>query len=80
MNSETLLNTGLRNLWYPVVPSWRLHDAPLGITRLGENIVLWRDPHGAIRAIEDRCHRNQRSYLSSAGRRGQHAGRVLHPV
>jgi phenylpropionate dioxygenase-like ring-hydroxylating dioxygenase large terminal subunit len=64
MNSDLLLNTGLRNLWYPVVPSWRLHDAPLGITRLGENIVLWRDAHGGVRAIEDRCpHRGARLSL-----------------
>jgi phenylpropionate dioxygenase-like ring-hydroxylating dioxygenase large terminal subunit len=64
MNPDTLLNTGLRNLWYPVIPSWKLHDAPLGITRLGENIVLWRDKQGRIQAIEDRCpHRGARLSL-----------------
>jgi phenylpropionate dioxygenase-like ring-hydroxylating dioxygenase large terminal subunit len=64
MNFETLIDTGLRNLWYPVLPSWRLHDAPLGVTRLGENLVLWRDKDGALRALEDRCpHRGARLSL-----------------
>jgi phenylpropionate dioxygenase-like ring-hydroxylating dioxygenase large terminal subunit len=64
MNLETLLNTGLRNLWYPVLPSWRLHDAPLGITRLAENLVIWRDKDGALHALEDRCpHRGARLSL-----------------
>jgi phenylpropionate dioxygenase-like ring-hydroxylating dioxygenase large terminal subunit len=64
MNVETLLNTGLRNLWYPVLPAWRLRDAPLGITRLGENLVLWRGEDGAVHALEDRCpHRGARLSL-----------------
>jgi phenylpropionate dioxygenase-like ring-hydroxylating dioxygenase large terminal subunit len=55
---------GVRNAWYPVVPSWRVHDAPLGITRLGENIVLWRDNDGKVQALEDRCpHRGARLSL-----------------
>ena len=64
MNLDTLLNTGLRNFWYPVLPSWRLHDAPLGITRLAEHLVLWRDKDGAVHALEDRCpHRGARLSL-----------------
>jgi phenylpropionate dioxygenase-like ring-hydroxylating dioxygenase large terminal subunit len=64
MNPETLLDTGLRNLWYPVLPSWRLQDAPLGITRLGENLVVWRGKDGAVHALEDRCpHRGARLSL-----------------
>jgi phenylpropionate dioxygenase-like ring-hydroxylating dioxygenase large terminal subunit len=64
MTPETLLNTGLRNFWYPVVPSWRLQAAPLGITRLGENLVLWRGKDGAVHALEDRCpHRGARLSL-----------------
>ncbi len=59
-----LLSTGLRNYWYPVLPSWRLQSAPLGITRLGENLVLWRDKDGGLHAIEDRCpHRGARLSL-----------------
>ena len=64
MNLEQLLDTGLRNLWYPVLPAWRLGDAPLGITRLGENLVLWRDRDGGVQALEDRCpHRGARLSL-----------------
>ena len=61
---EERLNKGLKNSWYPVLPSWALHDAPVGITRLCENIVLWRDRDGSINAIEDRCpHRGARLSL-----------------
>ena len=64
MTLEQLLDTGLRNLWYPVLPAWRLRETPLGITRLGENLVLWRDAAGGIQALEDRCpHRGARLSL-----------------
>lgn len=64
MTPDQILDTGLRNYWYPVIPAWQLHDAPLGITRLGENLVLWRDKDGTIHAIEDRCpHRGARLSL-----------------
>lgn len=58
---EAHLRRGLRELWYPVVASWEVSNAPLGITRLGENIVLWRDHGGRVHALEDRCpHRGAR--------------------
>lgn len=58
---EKRLNLGLRNVWHPVQPSWGVGDAPVGITRLGENIVLWRDQDGKVHALEDRCpHRGAR--------------------
>ena len=61
---ENLLNNGLRNLWYPVVPSWRLTEEPLGITRLNTNIVIWRDKDNIVHALEDRCpHRGARLSL-----------------
>jgi phenylpropionate dioxygenase-like ring-hydroxylating dioxygenase large terminal subunit len=61
---ETLLNNGLRRLWYPVVPGWQVRDNPVGITRLGENIVLWRDGDGQVHALADRCpHRGARLSL-----------------
>ena len=64
MDVESLLATGLRNLWYPVLPSARLQETPLGITRLAEDIVLWRDSGGAVHALEDRCpHRGARLAL-----------------
>jgi len=55
------LRRGLRDLWYPVVASWEVSSTPLGITRLGEKIALWRDKEGRVRALEDRCpHRGAR--------------------
>ncbi len=62
--SQRILNGGVRNLWYPVVPSWQLRHAPIGVTRLGERIVLWRDAQGQVHALEDRCpHRGARLSL-----------------
>ncbi len=61
---KAYLATGLRNHWYPVLPSYRVQDAPIGITRLGENIALWRDRDGRVHAIQDRCpHRGARISL-----------------
>jgi len=59
--AEDRLNKGLLNLWYPVLPSWAVQGAPVGITRLSQNIVVWRDAGGQVHAIEDRCpHRGAR--------------------
>jgi phenylpropionate dioxygenase-like ring-hydroxylating dioxygenase large terminal subunit len=59
-----ILNTGLRNLWHPVAPSWQVRNAPIGVVRLGEHIALWRDGDGQVHAIEDRCpHRGARMSL-----------------
>ena len=61
---EQLVNRGLRNQWYPVLPSWALAGTPVGITRLSENLVLWRDDDGKVHATEDRCpHRGARLSL-----------------
>ena len=59
-----LLEQGLRNLWYPIAPSWQVGENPLGVTRLGDRIVVWRDRDGAVHALEDRCpHRGARLSL-----------------
>jgi|TARA_R100001143_G_scaffold63495_1_gene70951 phenylpropionate dioxygenase-like ring-hydroxylating dioxygenase large terminal subunit len=64
VNVAEILEKGLRNFWYPVTPSYMVGAAPVGITRLCEEIVLWRDKDGSIRAIEDRCpHRGARLSL-----------------
>lgn len=61
---DALLNRGLRNLWYPVLPSWALRNTAVGIMRLGENIAVWRDRDGMVHALEDRCpHRGARISL-----------------
>lgn len=49
------LDKGLRGLWYPVLASWEVQSAPVGITRLGEQIVVWRNKDGQVQALEDRC-------------------------
>jgi len=52
---------GPLNRWWPVVASWMVTDTPLGLTRLGETIVLWRDKDGSVHCVEDRCpHRGAR--------------------
>ncbi len=45
---QAYLRTGLRNRWYPILPSRFVETGgkPLGITRLGESLVLWRDSKG----------------------------------
>jgi phenylpropionate dioxygenase-like ring-hydroxylating dioxygenase large terminal subunit len=61
---EHYVSLGVRNGWYPVLPSYRVTESPVGITRLGSNIVVWRDKDGKIHALEDRCpHRGARLSL-----------------
>ena len=56
------LRRGLRNYWYPVLTSVQLTgDAPVGVTRLGEGLVVWRDGDGVAHTFVDRCaHRGAR--------------------
>ena len=61
---ERLVNRGVGNLWYPIAPSWMVHRAPVGLTRLSQPIVVWRDGNGRVHALEDRCpHRGARLSL-----------------
>lgn len=61
---EKRVNQGLMNKWYPVHSSWAVTARPIGITRLSENIVLWRASDGQVHALEDRCpHRGARLSL-----------------
>ncbi|PRQ06495.1 Rieske 2Fe-2S domain-containing protein [Enhygromyxa salina] len=43
------------NEWYAVVESSRVRNQPLGLERLGQNIVLFRRPSGEIACLPDRC-------------------------
>lgn len=53
-----------RQHWHPVAASESVRDAPLGARLLGEDLVLWRDPQGAVHAWPDRCpHRGARLSL-----------------
>ena len=51
------LREGLRNRWWPILPSRFIAAAgkPVGIKRLGEALVLWRDAGGTVHVQTDRC-------------------------
>lgn len=44
-----------KNLWYPVIESRELRRKPLGVRRLGLDLVFWRNAEGAAVAQSDRC-------------------------
>lgn len=54
---QSYLRTGLRNRWWPILPSRLVETGgrPIGITRLAEPLLLWRDCHGAVHVQTDRC-------------------------
>ena len=41
--------------WYAVCTSRRLRRAPVGLTRFGQRLVLWRDANGRAVCMPDRC-------------------------
>ncbi len=45
----------IRNQWYVVLESNEVKTQPVGVTRLGEKMVFWRDSGGAVHAAVDRC-------------------------
>jgi phenylpropionate dioxygenase-like ring-hydroxylating dioxygenase large terminal subunit len=47
--------TGLRNYWYPVQWSAEVHRRPVAVRVCGANIMVQRDEHGTVHALEDRC-------------------------
>lgn len=52
---EQRLHDGIRNMWYPVLPSAKVTTTPCSIYRCGFRIVLWRDQTGTAYALEDHC-------------------------
>lgn len=52
---ETVLESGLQNLWYPLCPSGFIAERPVSLRRLGKKLVLWRDTDGAPHALTDQC-------------------------
>jgi carbazole 1,9a-dioxygenase len=51
---------GFRNHWYPMLLSKDLGDKPVGVTILGENLLVLRS-YGQVFAVQDRCeHRGAR--------------------
>ena len=46
----------IRNQWYVILESKEVKTGkPVGVTRLGEKLVLWRDKYGKVSCIKDRC-------------------------
>ncbi|MCZ6450657.1 MAG: Rieske 2Fe-2S domain-containing protein [Deltaproteobacteria bacterium] len=52
---NTLLARGLRNKWYAICPSRFVTDRPVGLQRVGERLVLWRERNGMLHVQEDHC-------------------------
>ena len=54
---QAYLATGLHNRWYPILPARFIEPGgkPLGLVRLGEPLVVWRDAKGGIHVQADRC-------------------------
>lgn len=52
--------------WYAILESKRLQRKPLGVKRLGESLVLWRNAAGEVVCMPDRC--SHRGSVLSEGR------------
>lgn len=45
----------IRNQWYVVLDSKQVKNKPIGVTRLGEKLVFWRDADQKVRSAFNRC-------------------------
>ncbi len=45
----------IRNQWYVVLESKEVRKKPIGVTRIGEKLVFWRNKSGKIQCAVDRC-------------------------
>ncbi|MBN1580602.1 MAG: aromatic ring-hydroxylating dioxygenase subunit alpha [Anaerolineae bacterium] len=43
------------NQWYVVLDSNQVKQKPVGVTRMGEKLVFWRDNQGELSCLRDRC-------------------------
>jgi phenylpropionate dioxygenase-like ring-hydroxylating dioxygenase large terminal subunit len=43
------------NQWYVVLDSGQVRDLPVGVMRMGEKLVFWRDQAGRVSCLRDRC-------------------------
>ncbi|MBN1260082.1 MAG: aromatic ring-hydroxylating dioxygenase subunit alpha [Anaerolineae bacterium] len=43
------------NQWYVVLESKQVQMKPVGVTRMGEKLVFWRDAGGKVSCLRDRC-------------------------
>jgi phenylpropionate dioxygenase-like ring-hydroxylating dioxygenase large terminal subunit len=45
----------IRNQWYIVLDSSEVKDKPVGVTRMGEKLVFWRQNDGKVTCMVDLC-------------------------
>jgi phenylpropionate dioxygenase-like ring-hydroxylating dioxygenase large terminal subunit len=43
------------NQWYVLMESKQVKDKPVGVTRMGEKLVFWRDGTGNVSCLRDKC-------------------------
>jgi len=43
------------NQWYVLMESRQVKETPVGVTRMGEKMVFWRDAAGQVSCLRDRC-------------------------
>jgi phenylpropionate dioxygenase-like ring-hydroxylating dioxygenase large terminal subunit len=43
------------NQWYILLESKQIKDKPVGVTRMGEKVVFWRDATGLVSCLRDKC-------------------------
>ena len=61
----------LRRYWHPVALSAEIKDLPVQVRALGEDIILFRTPGGAIGAVHPRCaHRGTNLFHGKVEERG----------
>jgi phenylpropionate dioxygenase-like ring-hydroxylating dioxygenase large terminal subunit len=41
--------------WYVVMDSAQIRDKPVGVTRMGEKLVFWRNSRGNVACLRDKC-------------------------
>lgn len=45
----------IQNQWYVVLDSSQVKDKPVGVTRMGQKLVFWRDSAGKVSCLRDQC-------------------------
>ena len=55
MNDILCSSPAIRNSWHPVARSVDIAASPVGVTLLGQAVVLWRTTSGSVLAAPDRC-------------------------
>ena len=43
------------NQWYVVLDSKQVKNKPVGVTRMGEKLVFWRNGQGKLSCLRDQC-------------------------